>query len=298
MTGWNEHGHAVKTGLPVDKHLGRGDLQDAENCGYAPVSVLAELGVDRAHGDPQVQYRGGRIVLTDGTVLERGGTLNCVWAVTGLPRYTEADVESLAAVLHDARDKGIQYGNYTLARWVLDRWAVDREREAYARGVSEGLRRADNAINWQTSCLGCADRLDGLYAERCRGHEEGLAEGQAERDQLRRLHEATEAALEQAEQYARDLQDNLAIVDSQPTEGWGREWGIRSGATTIKARDRDEAVTWTADSSYTFISRLVGPWEPVEQPDPITPEVYAEFFPERDDAGEPTAAEQPEGGAR
>lgn len=33
--------------------------------------------------------------------------------------------------------------------------------------------------------------------------------------------------------------------------------------------------------------RLVGPWEPAEQPDPITPEVYAEFFPERDDSGAP-----------
>jgi hypothetical protein len=44
--------------------------------------------------------------------------------------------------------------------------------------------------------------------------------------------------------------------------------------------------------------RLVGPWEPApavnaEQPDPITPEVYGEFFPERDDAGEPLPADRP-----
>lgn len=84
-TGWNEHGHAVRTGLPIDQHLGSGDLQDAENCGYAPVAVLAEIGVDTTHGDRQIQFRDGRIVLTDGTVLERGGTLNCVWAVTRLP---------------------------------------------------------------------------------------------------------------------------------------------------------------------------------------------------------------------
>jgi hypothetical protein len=36
--------------------------------------------------------------------------------------------------------------------------------------------------------------------------------------------------------------------------------------------------------------------EPAEQPDPITPEVYGEFFPERDDAGEPLSAEPARGG--
>lgn len=87
MTGWNEHGHAVKTGLPIDKYLGSGDLQDAENCGYAPTSVLAELGVDTTHGEPLAQYRDGHITLLDGTWLSRGGTLNCVWAVTRLPHH-------------------------------------------------------------------------------------------------------------------------------------------------------------------------------------------------------------------
>lgn len=85
MTGWNDHGHAAPTGLPIDHHLGAGELQDAENCGYAPVALLAELGVDYGHGDAQVQFRDGCIVLLDGTVLERGGTLNCVWAVARLP---------------------------------------------------------------------------------------------------------------------------------------------------------------------------------------------------------------------
>lgn len=92
-TGWDRFGHAVKTGLPVDRYLGQGDLQDAENCGYAPVSVLAELEVDVSLDDPQIQFRDGRIVLVDGTVLTRGGTLNCVWAVTGLPRYAEPVVQ-------------------------------------------------------------------------------------------------------------------------------------------------------------------------------------------------------------
>lgn len=85
MTGWNEYGHAAPTGLPVDRYLGRGDLQDAENCGYAPTSVLAEMSVDPTLDDAMDQFRDGRIVLLDGTVLERGGTLNCVWAVTRLP---------------------------------------------------------------------------------------------------------------------------------------------------------------------------------------------------------------------
>lgn len=86
MTGWNEQGHAVKTGLPIDRHLGSGDLQDAENCGYSPTSVLAELGVDTAHGEPLDQFRDGYITLLDGTWLSRGGALNSVWAVTRLPR--------------------------------------------------------------------------------------------------------------------------------------------------------------------------------------------------------------------
>ncbi len=85
MTGWDEHGHAVPTGLPIDRYLRSGELQDAENCGYEPISVLAEIGIDRTYGRPQTQYRNGRIVCSDGTVLERGGTLNCVWAVTRLP---------------------------------------------------------------------------------------------------------------------------------------------------------------------------------------------------------------------
>jgi hypothetical protein len=85
MTGWDEHGFAVKTGSVLDSYLGRGDLQDAENCGYAPTSVLAELNIDAAYGTPEFQFREGRIWLADGALLERGGTLNCVWAVTRLP---------------------------------------------------------------------------------------------------------------------------------------------------------------------------------------------------------------------
>lgn len=122
LTGWDQYGHAVKTGLPIDRYLGSGDLQDGENCGYAPVSVLAEIGIDTDQGDAQIQFRDGRIVLLDGTILTRGGTLNCVWAVTCLPRYSEDDVEALAALISQAREAGIAAGSMTLARWILDRW--------------------------------------------------------------------------------------------------------------------------------------------------------------------------------
>lgn len=85
MTGWNEHGHAVRTGTAVDRWLGSGELQDAENCGYDPSSVLAEMGVAESVASALEQYRAGRLVLLDGTVLERGGTLGAVWAVTHVP---------------------------------------------------------------------------------------------------------------------------------------------------------------------------------------------------------------------
>lgn len=86
MIGWDEHGHARRTGLPIDRVLGAGVLQDAENCGYSPWPLLAELDVDRTFGRPVDQFRDGCLVLLDGTILERGGTLGAVWAVTRPPR--------------------------------------------------------------------------------------------------------------------------------------------------------------------------------------------------------------------
>lgn len=84
-TGWNEHGHARRAGLHIDYLRAIDDLQDAENCGYSPISTLAGIGVDQTRRRALDQFRAGRIVLLDGTVLERGGTLNSVWAVTQLP---------------------------------------------------------------------------------------------------------------------------------------------------------------------------------------------------------------------
>lgn len=84
--GWNEYGHARMTGTAIDKYLGRGDLQDAEDCNYEPTSVLADLDIDPAYGDPRTQFRAGQISLRDGTILQRGGFLGCVWGVAYLPR--------------------------------------------------------------------------------------------------------------------------------------------------------------------------------------------------------------------
>lgn len=49
--------------------------------------------------------------------------------------------------------------------------------EAFEAGRLAGLQQADSAINWQTSCLGCADRLDDSIRERSAGYDEGYAEG-------------------------------------------------------------------------------------------------------------------------
>ena len=51
----------------------------------AAKTFVAEMGVDIRRGEPMEQFRRGRITLVNGTVLERGGTLSCVWAVSKLP---------------------------------------------------------------------------------------------------------------------------------------------------------------------------------------------------------------------
>jgi hypothetical protein len=45
---------------------------------------------------------------------------------------------------------------------------------------AEGRRQADNAINWGTACLGCADRLDSQITERHAGADEAAREIEAE----------------------------------------------------------------------------------------------------------------------
>jgi hypothetical protein len=41
-----------------------------------------------------------------------------------------------------------------------------------ARARAEGRREADHAITWDTTCVGCAGRLDALIAERHEGADE------------------------------------------------------------------------------------------------------------------------------
>lgn len=72
------------------------------------------------------------------------------------------------------------------AEW--DHPAVDTAREILAalnlperdrQQFQAGLRAANNAITWNTSCLGCAKQLDSLINERAAGYVEGEADGYA-----------------------------------------------------------------------------------------------------------------------
>jgi hypothetical protein len=103
----------------------------------------------------------------------------------------------------------------------------------YARGVSEGLRRAENVINFEQTCLNCAQQLGDLYEERQKGFTEGLAEGRR-----------------------------------QATEGWEREWAVDQAGDRLEARD-EKAARWFASRApgRVVVSRLVAPWEPAEQPE-------------------------------
>lgn len=59
--------------------------------------------------------------------------------------------------------------NPDLTDEVVQRMNDGPERDERLR--AEGRREADDAINWNTSCIGCAGRLDSLYAERSAGAE-------------------------------------------------------------------------------------------------------------------------------
>jgi hypothetical protein len=115
------------------------------------------------------------------------------------------------------------------------------------------------------------DREEAAYQ---RGRREATIECNTEID---RLH----ALLEQAEQYARDLQDDGVLTDeareqglaagrSQATEGWEREWGVAADAGVyvyVTERAAREAVR-DSPAPRPVVSRLVGSWEPDEQHEP------------------------------
>jgi hypothetical protein len=52
--------------------------------------------------------------------------------------------------------------------------AMFRAADMVAEARAQGRREADNAITWDTTCVGCAARLDGLYAERCAGMDDAV----------------------------------------------------------------------------------------------------------------------------
>lgn len=83
--GWDDHGHAIMTGIPeIDSLLGLGNLQDAQDCGYDPQSILAKIDVDEKRGAPLDQFRSGRIHLRSGAILQFRGWW--VWACVTLGR--------------------------------------------------------------------------------------------------------------------------------------------------------------------------------------------------------------------
>lgn len=90
--GWDERGFARKTGIAeIDRLLGSGGLQDAQDCGYVPTLLLDSMNVDTRKRflapSPRAdeQFRVGRIYLMSGAVLERGKNWVGVWACTRLP---------------------------------------------------------------------------------------------------------------------------------------------------------------------------------------------------------------------
>jgi hypothetical protein len=82
---------------------------------------------------------------------------------------------------------------------------------------TEGRREANNAITWGTSCLGCADRLDGLYAERVAGARDMIGEI----DRLLRSHRWSLAAKLVREYAGKELQVSAEAPEA-PSE-WDSE---------------------------------------------------------------------------
>jgi hypothetical protein len=142
--------------------------------------------------------------------------------------------------------------------------AADRERAAYERGKAEGLRLLDAATR-------------GAYEA---GRERGLRE-------------ATEG-WERDEQWTLEFRCNGSdLLNGHDYGGWIFDSAEQALAHATEWR-RDQPQLAYTDVRPLRRQSLVGPWEPAEQPDPITPEVYGEFFPERGDDGEPVPVEQPE----
>ncbi|MGX6605637.1 hypothetical protein ACWKSP_26415 [Micromonosporaceae bacterium Da 78-11] len=60
-----------------------------------------------------------------------------------------------------------------IAEQIIAAMNGDPDRDERLR--AEGRRQANHAITWDVTCIGCADRLDRLYEERCAGVDEAVA---------------------------------------------------------------------------------------------------------------------------
>ncbi len=182
---------------------------------------------------------------------------------------------------------------------------------AHERGIAEGRAERDRlrtrihevASNEQKRSGKLESeltKLRGLMAQALRNHNDEMVRignqpgtyisgyGQAaaaliigERDAASARVAELELLLEQAEQYARDLQDGTAPgLDErleevraegrhQATEGWEREWGLilhgHPQCVMNEHAARGIAADPRAGVEATVVSRLVGPWEPAEQ---------------------------------
>lgn len=118
--------------------------------------------------------------------------------------------------------------------------------------------------------------------------QEGLAEGrrQATDEAKRDAERAQEAADNRAnaawgEGYAEARKEVTAEADQaywrghelgrrQATEGWDRQWGVRGDGGGVEVRLSEESAHRFArrfePDEATVVSRLVGPWEPAEEP--------------------------------
>lgn len=98
-------------------------------------------------------------------------------------------------------------------------------------------------------------------------------------DRVLEILNASSAASRAQQEVARLIREEayergLAEGRRQATEGWRREWGasFNNGASTWVSTDEDAARQLAAryDSpTVTVVSRLVGPWEPTEQAEPV-----------------------------
>lgn len=107
-------------------------------------------------------------------------------------------------------------------------------------------------------------------------YERGKAEQQASLDAARQL--ATQLGQNADEAIAKAYARGRERGRRQATEGWGREWAValpeerHDEGPIWHCADEDEARKAAASAfGGSVVSRLVGPWEPAEQPEPARP---------------------------